>query len=59
MLLHFTTVLYYYYAIPSTLHQIEQIKSRLQLVREHKDQIRTHVQDQCWRVSLKLISTKT
>lgn len=32
MLLHSTTALYYYYAIPSTLHQIKQIKSRLQLV---------------------------
>lgn len=31
MLLHSTTVLYYYYAIPSTPHQIKQIKSRLQL----------------------------
>lgn len=47
MLLRSTTALYYYYAIPTILHQITEIKDRLQQVQgtrirsEHMNKIST------------------
>lgn len=57
MLLYFTTVLHYYYAIPTILHQFTQIKSRLQLLQGMRTRSvhMNRIMNKYWQVSLKIL----